>query len=107
VIELARDGCLIQVTANSLTGYWGAQSQHMAELLLKKNAIHVIASDAHDTVRRPPLLSQAFDRVCRLAGPDVAHALFVDNPSAIISAASATSTPTSLSRSSYDQTTAD
>jgi len=106
VIELARDECLIQVTANSLTGYWGAQSQRMAELLLKKNAIHVIASDAHDTVRRPPLLSQAFDRVCRLAGQDVAHALFVDNPSAIISAAKTTSTA-ALSRSSSDQTTAD
>jgi protein-tyrosine phosphatase len=107
VLELAKDGCLIQVTANSLTGYWGARSQRMAELLLKKNAIHVIASDAHDTVRRPPLLSPAFDRVCRLAGQDVAHALFVDNPSAIVSAASATHTATSLSRASSDQTTAD
>ena len=107
VLELARDGFLIQITANSLTGYWGIRSQRMAELLLKKNAIHVVASDAHDTVMRPPLLSQAFDRVCRLAGQDVANALFVDNPSAIISAASGTGITASLSRSSSDQTTAD
>jgi protein-tyrosine phosphatase len=106
VIELAKDGSLIQVTGNSLTGYWGARSQHMAELLLKKHVIHLVASDAHDTVMRPPLLSQAFDRVRRLAGQDVANALFVDNPSAIISAAKTTSTA-ALSRSSSDQTTAD
>jgi protein-tyrosine phosphatase len=89
VIELAKDGCIIQVTANSLTGYWGPQSQRMAELLLKKDAIHVIASDAHDPVKRPPLLSQAFDRVRRLADQEVAHALFVDNPAAIVAAANA------------------
>lgn len=85
VVEIARDGCVIQVTANSLTGYWGLRSQRMAEWLLKKDAVHVIASDAHDTVSRPPLLSRAFDRVCQLAGQDVAHALFVANPGAIIS----------------------
>jgi tyrosine-protein phosphatase YwqE len=79
----------------------------MAELLLKKNAIHVIASDAHDTINRPPLLSQAFDRVCRMAGQDVAHALFVDNPSAIVSATSATRIATSFSQTSGDQTTVD
>ena len=107
LIELAKDGCLIQVTANSLTGYWGVRSQRMAELLLKKNAIYVIASDAHDTVNRPPLLSQAFDRICRLAGQDVAHALFVDNPSAVVAAAIGTRIATSLSRASSDQTTTD
>ena len=107
VLELVRDGSLIQVTANSLTGYWGYRSQRMAEWLLKKDAVHVIASDAHDTVRRPPVLSQAFDRICQLAGQDVAHALFVDNPNAIISAVSNTPDATSLSQSSSDRTTAD
>jgi protein-tyrosine phosphatase len=79
----------------------------MAEWLLKKDAVHVIASDAHDTVSRPPVLSQAFDRICQLAGQDVAHALFVDNPNAIISAVSNTPDATSLSQSSSDRTTAD
>jgi len=107
VIELAKDGCLIQVTANSLTGYWGLRSQRMAEWLLKKDAIHVVATDAHDTIKRPPLLSPAFDRICRLASQDVANALLVDNPNGIISAANATPGATSLLRSSGDQTTAD
>lgn len=107
VIEMAKNGCLIQVTANSLTGFWGNRPQRMAELLLKRNAIHVIASDAHDTVNRPPLLSQAFDRVCHLTDQDVAHALFVDNPGAIVSAASSTRIGESFSPSSGDPTTAD
>jgi protein-tyrosine phosphatase len=94
-LTLAKDGCLIQVTANSLTGYWGVRSQRMAELLLKKSAIHVIASDAHDPVKRPPLLSQAFDRICKLTNQDVAHALLVDNPGSIVAATIPTQTPSS------------
>jgi protein-tyrosine phosphatase len=103
-IELAKDGYLIQVTASALTGYWGVRSQRMAELLLKKTAIHVLASDAHDPVKRPPLLSQAFDRVCRLANQDVAHALFVDTPGYIVTAANAAPTQTISSLPVTDQT---
>jgi len=108
VLDLAQDGCLVQVTANSLTGYWGARSQRMAELLLKKDAIHVIASDGHDVVNRPPVLSKAFDRVRELADQDVANALFVDNPGAIVSAATARrSTPAPRTSFSSDTTIAD
>jgi protein-tyrosine phosphatase len=57
----------------------------MSEWLLKRDAIHVVASDAHDTVHRPPILSRAYDRVCQLANKDVAQALFLDNPNAIVS----------------------
>lgn len=58
----------------------------MAEWLLKKDVIHVVATDAHDPVRRPPVLSKAFDRVSELVGQDSAKLLFVENPRTIISA---------------------
>jgi protein-tyrosine phosphatase len=77
-------GCLVQVTANSFTGYWGSRSQKMAEWLLQRQAIHVIASDAHDPVRRPPVLSEARKVVTELAGAEVADALLVQNPAAIV-----------------------
>lgn len=84
VLELAEQGCLVQVTANSFTGYWGSRSQKMAEWLLKRQAIHVIASDAHDPARRPPVLSEARKAVTELAGAEVADALLVGNPAAIV-----------------------
>ena len=54
--ELARwvsTGCLVQVTAQSLLGRFGSKSKRFAELLLKKNLVHIVASDAHDCTDRP------------------------------------------------------
>ena len=84
VLDLVEWGCLIQVTASSFTGQWGERPQHMAEWLLKRDAIHVVASDAHDAQRRPPILSRAYRRVSDLAGKEVAQALFIDNPGQIV-----------------------
>jgi protein-tyrosine phosphatase len=84
VLDFVEQGCLVQVTANSLTGYWGSRSKNMAEWLLKRKAVHVVASDAHDPSRRKPVLSEARKIVGELAGADVADALFVHNPTAIV-----------------------
>ena len=84
VLEFVEQGCLVQVTANSFTGYWGSRSRNMAEWLLQRQAIHVIASDAHDPARRPPVLSEARKVATELAGAEVADALLVQNPAAIV-----------------------
>jgi protein-tyrosine phosphatase len=84
VLQFVEQGCLVQVTANSLTGYWGSRSRNMAEWLLKRQAIHAIASDAHDPARRRPVLSEARKVVTKLAGAEVADALLVQNPAAIV-----------------------
>jgi protein-tyrosine phosphatase len=76
-------GCLSQVTANAFTGFWGPKSQKAAEKLLQKQAIHIVASDAHDLRLRPPILSEARTRVATLAGTAVADALFTKNPGAV------------------------
>jgi protein-tyrosine phosphatase len=86
VLELIDCGCLIQVTASSFTGHWGERPQQMAEWLLVRDAVHVVASDAHDARHRPPVLSAAYERVSSLTNKSVAQALFVDNPGAIVSA---------------------
>jgi protein-tyrosine phosphatase len=78
-------GCVIQVTASALTGGWGETAWHTAQWLLKRNAVHVLASDAHDTTRRPPGLSLARDVVAESQGVEVARALVEDNPRAIVS----------------------
>ena len=56
-----------------------------AEWLLERDAVHVLATDAHDTKHRPPSLSAARDKVAKLYGQEVAQALVDDNPRAIIS----------------------
>jgi protein-tyrosine phosphatase len=84
VLEMINAGALVQVTANSITGFWGDKAQSVSEWLLKQGAVHVVASDAHDPKRRRPVLSQARRAIAKLAGEEVAEDLVVNNPQSII-----------------------
>jgi protein-tyrosine phosphatase len=46
--------------------------------------VHVIASDAHDSVRRKPIISEARNLVAEMVGVEVAEALVTHNPAAIV-----------------------
>jgi protein-tyrosine phosphatase len=85
ILQWVELGCAIQVTASALTGAWGEMAWKTALWLLKREAVHVLASDAHDTKRRPPVLSEARAVVAEGYGDDVARALVDENPRAVIS----------------------
>ncbi len=68
--ELFSMGALSQVTAMSLTGDFGTYVRHSAEMLLKHRLVHIIASDAHSSDGRPPILSQAVDCAAEILGSD-------------------------------------
>jgi protein-tyrosine phosphatase len=84
VLEWVAAGALVQLTANSLTGTWGKRAQEMSQWLLEHDAVHVVASDGHNTGKRPPLLSPARKVLCEWKGQDVADALVQANPAAIL-----------------------
>jgi protein-tyrosine phosphatase len=84
VLEWAEQGCLIQVTASSLTGFWGERPEIFARWLLERSAVHVLASDAHDTKHRVPNLSAARAVAERIVGAEYAEALIEGNPGAIV-----------------------
>lgn len=77
-------GCLFQLTASSLTGAFGEASQTIARDLLKDGQVTVIATDAHNIKRRPPLLKEGLDAAIEVVGGQAAMKLVLDNPSAII-----------------------
>lgn len=84
VLEWATAGTVVQVTASALTGSWGENVRNMAQWLLKQDAVHVLASDAHDTQRRVPGLSTARAAAAEICGEEFARALVDDNPRAIV-----------------------
>ena len=84
VLEYADQGCLIQVTASSLTGFWGERPEIVARWLLDRSAVHILASDAHDTLHRVPILSEARDVATQIVGAEYAGALVEGNPGAIV-----------------------
>ncbi len=79
-----QQGCLIQVTAGSITGQFGRKAQQASRWLLNQNLVHLVATDAHDVTRRPPEWRQAFVKVCRYLGRTRAKKIFFDNPEAVV-----------------------
>ncbi len=81
----AEVGCLFQITANSLTGFWGKQKQQLCEEMLRRNMVHFIASDAHGVNNRPPILSAAREAAAKIIGAEAAEKLVKANPEAVLS----------------------
>jgi protein-tyrosine phosphatase len=77
-----RQGCYVQVTALSLLGRFGGPAKQFSRWLLDRDAIHFVASDAHNLKGRPLLLRKASEEVARRRSEAVAQSLFVANPMA-------------------------
>jgi len=84
ILEWAEQGCLVQVTASALTGFWGERSEIIARWLLDRGAVHILASDAHDAKHRVPNLSAARNVAEEIVGAEYAQALVEGNPGAIV-----------------------
>jgi protein-tyrosine phosphatase len=82
--EMIRMGCLGQVTAMSLTGEFGPRIKEVAERLIRNRLIHFIASDAHSTDGRPPILSEAVRIAERIVGKEEAQKMVTQYPQAIL-----------------------
>jgi len=76
-------GCLMQVTAGSLTGTFGPQSQKMAEWLLSEGLVHFLSTDAHGPRARRPLIGRAFQHTAETVGEETAIDLCCRNPAAV------------------------
>ncbi|MBF0424969.1 MAG: capsular biosynthesis protein [Magnetococcales bacterium] len=82
-------GCLCQVTAGSLAGEFGLAVQRCAIRLLEKEWIHLMASDAHDMLHRPPDLRQGVEAAARVVGLARALSMVTSVPKAILQCAAA------------------
>ncbi len=84
VAPLLEKGCLMQITAGSLVGMFGPHCQRLTEWMVRRSMVHFVATDAHGSRSRRPLMQRAKDRISELAGPDVAAALCCGNPARVV-----------------------
>jgi len=77
-------GCLMQVTAMSITGGFGGAARTASAQLLDAGLAHVVASDAHSAQYRTPELREAHAAVQSRYGAAAAELLFEDNPGWIV-----------------------
>ncbi len=82
--DLISRGCLAQLTAGSLAGSFGSEIQKRAELFLKHHLVQLMASDAHDSRNRKPVLSRGLEAAARIVGRETAEAMVRDVPQAIL-----------------------
>jgi protein-tyrosine phosphatase len=80
LVQWARLGCYVQVTAGSVTGTFGSGAQEDALAWIALGIIHFVSSDAHNITTRPQRLQPAYDVVREKFGREKAEALFVENP---------------------------
>jgi protein-tyrosine phosphatase len=81
---LAQSGAWMQVTAGSLNGRFGEGAQYFAEKLLDDGFVHILATDAHSTRRRAPLLAEGRKAAEKWVGAEEAHRLVGERPQAIL-----------------------
>jgi len=77
-------GCAAQVTAASLTGELGKEVRTTAGLFMVNNLVHIIASDAHRAIGRPPGLRRAVEAAGKIVGESKARAMVDEIPRAIL-----------------------
>lgn len=77
--RLRENGVLIQVDAQSLFGYFGLRAQWRCKAILAGKLADLVASDAHDPGRRPPLLSKSYRYIAQRQGTAYAEAVCCKN----------------------------
>ena len=84
LLDMLYGNVLVQITAGSLTGDFGHDEQACACYLLKKGAVHFIATDAHSTNSRRPILSDGLMYAEKIIGMEKAMKLVWDNPYSVL-----------------------
>jgi protein-tyrosine phosphatase len=83
--QLTQQGAWLQVTAGALTGLFGPGPKYWAERFIGEGLTHVLATDAHSSTRRVPVLSEGLAVAQKLLGADEAQQLVKGRPAALMS----------------------
>ncbi len=77
-------GCLLQITAGSLIGDFGSNPRRIAEYCVENRLIHFIASDAHDTEKRPFGMRAAYEKICEMVDASLGDLVCCENPARVL-----------------------
>jgi protein-tyrosine phosphatase len=73
-------GAVLQITSGSLLGEFGGRAYEQAWRLVRAGMVGIIASDAHDTLRRPPRMTEAIRLLTQNIGREATRLLAIENP---------------------------
>jgi protein-tyrosine phosphatase len=82
--RLVKAGVWMQITAGSLTGKFGKRPLYWAQKMLAEGLVHILASDAHNTKSRPPILTEALAVARKELGSAESQHLVYWRPKAVL-----------------------
>jgi len=82
--RLIKKGAWMQITASSFSGRFGELAKRYAFRFLAEGKIALLATDAHSSKHRPPILSEALAIATQILGEEEAKRLVIDRPSAVL-----------------------
>lgn len=81
---LAERGVWMQITSGSLLGKFGRRARYWAERMLSEGLVQIIATDAHDNIKRLPDLFEGRLAAEKLVGAETVEHLVVTHPASIL-----------------------
>jgi len=84
LLKWVAGGAHLQVTAASLLGEFGSTVQRAAWHFLVSRWVSFVATDAHDTYGRRPLMSAAFEQIRTRLGESTAREVCIENPRRVL-----------------------
>ncbi len=82
--QLIQAGCLVQVSAASLTDPPNRHDSKALKSWLQRGIVHLLGSDGHSPTWRPPRLADAYRRIIRWAGRNTADRVCSTNGMAVL-----------------------
>jgi protein-tyrosine phosphatase len=82
--QLVRLGCLVQVSADSVTQPPRRRDLRVLRRWVRQGIVHVVGSDGHSPATRPPRMAEAYRRITRWAGSATANRICSTNGLAVL-----------------------
>ena len=84
IYDCIKTGAIIQINSSSLIGKQGKEIQRLCNLLIGRNMVHLVATDAHGSQRRRPILKDAYQYIEKKSSKEMADNLFINNAQCIL-----------------------
>jgi protein-tyrosine phosphatase len=84
VVQLAKSGVMIQLTAGSITGRFGKRAAYWSRKMLAEGLVSIVATDCHNLESRPPRLVNALELVQSELGQEEGLNLVLRRPELIL-----------------------
>ena len=75
---------MIQLNKGSILGRFGRSAKHTADILIRKNLVSCVASDAHSALRRTPHMEEIKEYLKEMYGTEYARMVLLENPRRIL-----------------------